>query len=80
MKKVTPILEVNHYILCPYCEKSQSRIDHLFTDDNSERSWGHWYCDDCGGAYKGKVKGTDVFVEKVLDQRKDKLIVFLKNQ
>jgi len=78
MVQVNTIIETKHFIECPYCQKSKSRIDHLFTEKGKEKSFGIWYCDECGGGFEGMVKGRDVFVEKVLDRR-DKSIVFLKN-
>lgn len=78
MEKVNTIIEVKHFVECPHCHNSKNRIDHLFNDEGKETSWGHWYCDECGGGYKGIVKGKDVFVEKV-NERKDNSIVFLKN-
>ncbi len=78
MKKANTIIETKQYVLCPHCEQSQSQIDHLFNGDGRDVTWGPWYCDECGCAYKGVVKGTDVFVEKS-DKRKDKCLVFLKN-
>lgn len=79
MDKAKVITEVKHYVECPYCSKSKSRVDHLFKEYGSGTSFGPWYCDECGGAYKGKTKGSDIFVEKLINQRKDKCIVFLKN-
>ena len=78
MEKVNTTIEVKHFIKCPHCKNSKDRIDHLFNDEDKETYWGNWYCDECGGGYKGIVKGKDVFVEKV-NERKDNSIVFLKN-
>jgi len=78
MEKVTTIIEIKHFIECPHCHNSNNRIDHLFNDGKKEVCFGGWYCDDCGGGYKGSVKGKDVFVEKT-DNRKDNSIVFLKS-
>ena len=79
MEKVETLIEVKHFIECPHCGFSKSRIDHLFTKENKSINFGPWYCDECGKAYKGEVVGRDVFVEKIKDKRKDKCIVFLKN-
>ena len=79
MEKVETLIEVKHLIKCPHCESSKTRIDHLFTKENKSISFGPWYCDECGKAYKGEVIGCDVFIEKIKDKRKDKCIVFLKN-
>jgi ribosomal protein L37AE/L43A len=78
LEKVNTIIEVKHYVECPHCRKSKSRIDHLFDETEKEISWGIWYCDECGGGYKGIIKGRDVFLEKV-NERMDKSIVFLRN-
>jgi Zn finger protein HypA/HybF involved in hydrogenase expression len=78
MHKVQTKIELKYYIDCPHCGESKSRIDHLFNDGTEDKTFGTWYCDECGGGYKGIVKGRDVFVEKVLD-RMDKSIVFLRN-
>lgn len=77
MEKASVIMGVMHFIECPHCHNSKSRIDHLFSSEGKETSWGDWFCDECGGAYKGVVKGKDVFVEKS-SGRKDDSIVFLK--
>ena len=79
MNKVELISETKYYVECPHCHNSKNRVDHLFNDGNEERTFGHWYCDECGNAYKGKVKGKEVSLEKV-DRRLDKSIVFLKKK
>lgn len=79
MEKVKTIIETKHFIECPHCQKDRKRIDHLFSVDGNEISFGPWYCDKCGFAYGGTVKGKEVFIEK-LNRRVDKSIVFLKNE
>jgi hypothetical protein len=78
MEKINTIIEIKHFIECPYCHNSKNRIDHLFNEEGKEISWGYWYCDECGGGYKGIVKGKEVFIEKTI-KRKDDSIIFLKN-
>jgi len=75
MNKSKVVSETLHYIICPHCEKFRNRICHLFGKKNYQ--WGIWYCEECGGGYKGTVDGTDVYVEKV-EKRKDNALVFLK--
>lgn len=79
MKKVNTIMEIKHFVECPHCGKSTSRIDHLFNEENKTSSWGPWYCDECGGAYKGEVRDKEVFIEPIYGDRKNKCLVFLKN-
>lgn len=70
------VAETLHYVICPHCDKGRSRICHLFGKTNF--SWGTWYCDECGGGYKGVVNGTDVYVDKV-ERRIDHALVFLRH-
>lgn len=50
------------FIICPYCNtRTDSSIDHLKTG----QAFGPWYCNKCGGGYKGKVNGVDTEVQKV---------------
>lgn len=78
MTKAVLITEVLHYVECPHCHNSKSKVDHLFGHTDAKKTWGPWYCDECGGEYRGYVVGEDVFVEK-LNGRIDYSIVFLKN-
>lgn len=77
MEKVETVIEIEHFILCPHCGNSKHAVDHLFSDDK-EKTFGRWFCNECGGGFTGKVKGMDVFVEKDKN-RKDKCIVFMRN-
>jgi hypothetical protein len=77
MEKANLVIEVKHFVNCPHCHNSKSRIDHLFGDMGKEVKWGPWYCEKCGNGYKGVVRGRDVFVEKA-NERIDNSIVFLK--
>lgn len=80
MKKASTTIEVTHFIDCPHCYNDRYRVDHLFSPDKQVRHFGPWYCDECGGSFSGKVIGSDVFVEKHDEsKRKDKCLVFLKN-
>lgn len=79
MEKVTLIKETKHYVCCPHCGHSKTSVDHLFNEDHlSGRSFGPWYCDECGLSYSGKVVGNEVFVQKE-PGRKDISTVFLKH-
>lgn len=62
--------ETMTYVSCPHCGKRAGRIDHLF-GDRLPRSWGPWYCDECGGAYEGTVVSpTEIAIEKRDGRRK----------
>tara|TARA_R100000750_G_scaffold19992_1_gene13068 strand:+ start:2623 stop:3111 length:489 start_codon:yes stop_codon:yes gene_type:complete len=79
MVKVKTVIEVNHYVKCPHCSKGEHLVSHLYNDKNTKIGFGPWYCDECGGAFKGEIVGEDVYIEKVEGMRVDKCIVFLKN-
>lgn len=78
MEKAKTITEVKHFIECPHCAKSKTRVDHLFSEKKGEIFFGPWYCDECGLSCRGKVIGSDVYVEKC-DKSKQNSIVFLRN-
>jgi|SRR6185437_4520994 len=77
MEKVNTITEVKNFVECPHCNKSKNSVGHLFSE-NKEISFGPWYCAECGNAFRGVVKGKDVFLEK-MSERKDSAIVFLRS-
>jgi transcription elongation factor Elf1 len=37
------------FIVCPYCESQETSVGHLEVG----RSFGPWFCDKCGNAYRG---------------------------
>lgn len=47
------------FIECPYCGEGESRIDHLKTGAD----FGAWYCDECGGSYRGVRTGDGAEIE-----------------
>ena len=49
--------EVDVRVSCPHCGVVDSRVDHLFGE---KTTFGPWYCDECGRAYKGAVDGHEV--------------------
>lgn len=52
---MTLIQVTRNYVRCPHCEEnSGSTIDHLM-EEHAERSWGPWYCDECGYPFSGTV-------------------------
>lgn len=53
-------LVTHHFILCPHCGKGESRIDHLFY---SGGSFGPWYCDECGKAFRGEIREIPGFAD-----------------
>ena len=58
------------YIHCPHCGEKGSRVDHLFSDAHKPVSFGPWYCDSCGGSYRGKVLNDNSVDLELLDQQK----------
>lgn len=77
MEKAELVQETKHYVKCPYCQGSQNSVDHLFGRDTS---FGPWYCDACGKAYRGEVKGKEIFIEKRPDQWCKNTLVFLRKE
>jgi hypothetical protein len=69
-------LTLKLYIDCPHCGKKDGCIDHLLK--NKKQSFGPWYCDSCGCAYKGEVTSeNEVFVKKT-NESTSNCLVFLK--
>lgn len=83
MRQTNLIVESKRYIPCPHCGAKDNCVDHLIKDSlisDSEKSFGPWYCDECGGKYCGKLKGYYVFIEKFDEfEKRTKLSVFLKH-
>lgn len=44
-------LTTHKFFLCPKCQKTEHRYDHLDAGDG----FGPWYCDECGCAFKGQI-------------------------
>lgn len=50
------------FMICPHCgAHTNSSVDRL----ESGQSFGPWYCDECGGGYKGNANGAATEVQKV---------------
>lgn len=54
------------YIHCPHCGKTEHRVDHMARPG----SFGPWYCDSCGGSFKGSVSPDGTIDLKLLDGMK----------
>lgn len=55
------------HIICPHCGEGENRIDHL----DEGQTFGPWYCDECGKAYRGKRTKNGAEIEKLLDQHRE---------
>ncbi len=77
MEKVNTTVETKHFINCPHCGSKSNQVSHLFNDGKQHTTFGPWYCDECGNAYKGKVIGKNVYIEKT-DGKKDKCLTMLR--
>lgn len=53
-RKANLTSETSVYVHCPHCGAKDNLVSHLFNDP-IESSFGPWYCDSCGGSYKGRV-------------------------
>jgi ribosomal protein L37AE/L43A len=63
------------YIVCPYCGEDEKRVDHL---DAAGRTFGPWYCDECGKAYRGKRVADGVEIE-LLDEICHRVMIELRH-
>lgn len=57
LPKKTAITSTKTYLHCPHCEKrTNSAVDHIGPDENMDKisSFGPWYCNHCGGSYRGQ--------------------------
>lgn len=79
MERTEITSKTRHYISCPSCKEQESEISHLLQMDGQTHSFGPWYCESCGEAYRGHTINGEVWTEKVAGQRQDKSIVFLKH-
>lgn len=64
---------------CPHCGKdSGCKINHLFGEHG--RSWGPWYCGECGGRFMGTVgiDGQSAAIEKIEGGGKIETLVLLR--
>lgn len=60
------------YIHCPHCGEKGHRVDHLFGSEQRGHgtSFGPWYCDSCGGAFRGKILADNSLDLELLDDQK----------
>ncbi len=65
---------IRHQIICPHCSSNVGTVDHLLDED---RTFGPWYCQECGQGYRGKTKNRKVFIEQI-DNKKVKTLEILK--
>lgn len=78
MKPANITVETKRKINCPCCGHADSGVDHLMGHEG-DRTFGPWYCDECGAAYSGVVKnGTDVFIQIEEKHRLDDTLVLLE--
>jgi hypothetical protein len=77
MPEVEPISETLHYAPCPWCQKrSDSVIDHLMNQSIDTT----WHCGECGESFSLRFDGTGkLWTEKVLDRRRDKILVLMRH-
>lgn len=62
------------FIVCPFCEKGDTRIDHLPLVGTK---FGPWYCNECGHCYQGVRTETGATLEK-LEQTKKSVMALLR--
>lgn len=77
MELAETVVETKTYIVCPHCKEDKTLVSHLFQEAERWKTFGTWYCDKCGGSYKGCLKNGQVYVEK-LTQTYKRTCVFLK--
>ena len=51
--KATLVTETKTYLNCPHCGERASVVDHILA--GQPRSFGPWYCDECGRSYTGSL-------------------------
>lgn len=54
------------YLHCPHCGENGHRVDHL----PRPASFGPWYCDSCGGSFRGRVLADESIDVELLDDMK----------
>jgi hypothetical protein len=60
-------LHTKRYFKCLTCKEGTFWVEHLFGP--GPKTWGPWYCDECGQGHRGRVEGEDVRVELTGDKR-----------
>lgn len=64
-------------IVCPRCGEVEYGIDHLI-DSSGPRSWGPWYCDECGCGFSGTTHPDGRTTIRIDRQQKIKTRVLLR--
>lgn len=64
-------------ILCPRCGEGEHGIDHLI-DSSGPRSWGPWFCDECGCGFSGTTHPDGRTTIKIARQQKVATRVLLR--
>ncbi|MRT30868.1 hypothetical protein [Herbaspirillum sp. CAH-3] len=57
------------FIRCPHCDGDEFPVDHIL-NGTWKRSFGPWYCDTCGGSFRGTKDDVGQIDLELLDERK----------
>lgn len=67
------------YVICPYCNKGENRIDHVDPPKKAPYTLEHiWFCDECGGGYTITMYDKNKICVNPSEHRKSQELVLLR--